>query len=200
MQHVLPYKGEVRRGQEFLLIVQVHSSLLIFGLDLLWDLTIDGHRAVPAWRGVVPHRATVPAVPCLWRARAWPPAQGTARGPFGRAVPPVGHDHFHRAVPAHSPAAKITKSLRTWSFSTWFYHQIHNSEIQNHQIHIRFKTHILRILNHRIHISQSQFKLTRHKSQTHNSEHKDKGQKTRLYHYMNMSCFVQCCLIKNISR
>ena len=25
---------------------------------------IDGHRAVPAQRGVVPHRATVPAMPC----------------------------------------------------------------------------------------------------------------------------------------
>ena len=74
---------------------------------------IDGHRAVPARRGVVPHRATGPAVPCLWRARARPPAQGTAHGPFGRAVPPVEHDHFHQAVPAHSPAAKITKSLRT---------------------------------------------------------------------------------------
>jgi len=63
-------------------------------------------RAVPARRGVVPHRATVPVVPCRWRARAWPPAQGTPRGPFGRAVPLDGHG---RAVP---PAGVLEASCR----------------------------------------------------------------------------------------
>ena len=64
--------------------------------------------------GVVPHRATGPAVPCLWRARAWPPAQGTARGPFGRAVPPVGPC---RAVPARlpCPAARCPGS---WGYNS----------------------------------------------------------------------------------
>jgi len=55
-------------------------------------------RAVPARRGVVPQRATVPAVPCRCRARAWPPAQGTARGPSGRAE----STPCHRAEHAHA--------------------------------------------------------------------------------------------------
>jgi len=46
--------------------------------------------------------------PCLHRARAWPSAQGTTHGPFGRAVPPVGHGHFHRAGPACSLTGKKT--------------------------------------------------------------------------------------------
>jgi len=71
-------------------------------------------RAVPCRAGVVPARATVPAVPCRCRARAAPLAQGTAHGPFFRAVPPGEHGQFHRAVPAHGPAAK--KPL--------FFHQI----------------------------------------------------------------------------
>jgi hypothetical protein len=33
---------------------------------------------------VVPPRAAVPDGPCLWRARAWPLAQGTTCGPSGR--------------------------------------------------------------------------------------------------------------------
>ena len=65
-------------------------------------------RAVPAQNGVVPQRAAVPVGPFLHRARAWPSAQGTARGPFGHAVPPVGHGHFHRAGPAYSPTGKKT--------------------------------------------------------------------------------------------
>jgi len=68
---------------------------------------------VPAWNGVVPQRAAVPVGPCLHRARAWPSAQGTARGPFGRAVPPVGHGHFHRAGPAYSPTGKKTPQKKT---------------------------------------------------------------------------------------
>ena len=64
---------------------------------------IDGHRAVLARAGVVPQRAVVPHGPCLLRARAWPTAQGTVRGPFGRAVPPVGHGQFCRAGLARGP-------------------------------------------------------------------------------------------------
>jgi len=75
--------------------------------------SIDGHRAVLArpfgtacragpWRchasaGVVPHG------PCVLRARAWPTAQGTVCGPFGRAVLPVGHGQFCRAGLARGP-------------------------------------------------------------------------------------------------
>jgi hypothetical protein len=34
----------------------------------------------------------------LWARGA---AHDTAHGPFTRAVPPMGHGHFHRVVPAH---------------------------------------------------------------------------------------------------
>jgi len=57
------------------------------------------HDAGTAWHG---------------RARAAPLAQGTAHGPFFRAVPLGEHGQFHRAVPAHGPTAK--KPL--------FFHQI----------------------------------------------------------------------------
>ena len=68
--------------------------------------------------GVLPRRAVVPAVPCLHGLRAWPMAHGTARGSSDRAVPPVGHGHFPRAVPAHSPI--FTKCLNHFFIFTSF--------------------------------------------------------------------------------
>jgi len=62
-------------------------------------------RAVLARHCAVPRRAAVPAVP--W---ARPSAHDTAHGPFLRAVPPMCHGHFGRAVPAHGPSTENTQN------------------------------------------------------------------------------------------
>jgi hypothetical protein len=38
-----------------------------------------------------------------------PSAHDTGHGPFTRVVPPMGHDHFRRAVPAHGTATWYTR-------------------------------------------------------------------------------------------
>jgi len=99
---------------------------------------------VPARNGVVPQRAAVPVGPCLHRARAWPSAQGTARGPFGRAVPPVGHGHFHRAGPAYSPTGKKNTSKKPPSAET-----LHFQISTNKRLH--FHSHSHTVINIHIH-------------------------------------------------
>ena len=78
---------------------------------------IDGHRAMPCRASIVLRRAIVPPGRAMDVPRAWPTAQGTAHGPFFRAVPPGEHGRFHRAVPALDPLRyqwtdNKTKSLR----------------------------------------------------------------------------------------
>jgi len=67
-------------------------------------------RAVLARHCAVPRRAAVPAVPCLAVPWARPSAHDTAHGPFLRAVPPMCHGHFGRAVPAHGPSTENTQN------------------------------------------------------------------------------------------
>jgi hypothetical protein len=83
---------------------------------------MTARQAVPARHCVVPPRAVVPVEPCLAVLRAWLLAQGTAHGPFCRAVPPVGHGHYPCAVPAHGPSVekhfKIFTSVHHFQFFT----------------------------------------------------------------------------------
>jgi hypothetical protein len=65
----------------------------------------------------------VPVMPCLHVLRAGLSTQGTGRGSFYRAVPPVGHGHIHQAVPAHGPSGE--KNLKFFEIFTSVHH-FHN--------------------------------------------------------------------------
>jgi hypothetical protein len=71
---------------------------------LLTDIV--GHHVVPARHCDVSRRAAVPTVLCLTVLWASPSAHDTIHGPFTRAVPPMGHDHFRRVVLAHGPESQ----------------------------------------------------------------------------------------------
>ena len=130
------------------------------------------------------------AVPCLHGLRAWPTAHGTARGPSDRVVPPVGHSHFSRAVPAHSPTTKKHLIFTRFSPSVWSTSS--------------FSPVLNKIPSFLSPFSQKLTDSHSHSPQYHTITNHNTREKTKRQGYMKMmikrSCFVQCCLIKNLSR
>jgi hypothetical protein len=87
-----------------------YSSLLNSwsSCHLLLSSGIDGHRAVPAQH-----------------------SHDTAHEPFTRAVPPMGHGHFHRAVPAHGTPCVFNKI-------TYLHTMIQTYQVQSKQQKSKF--------------------------------------------------------------